>query len=90
MKEHIEIKPIQITKTDLHEMYSAVEEQLNIKLTSKGKTVVRKDINRYLLINGNDVSKTLNHFKNYRENLKKIHIGYSEEALNNVISYLYR
>lgn len=90
MKEHVEIKPIQITKTHLHEMYSAIEQQLNIKLTAKGKTVVRRDINRYLLVNGNDVNKTLNYFKNYRDNLKKLHIGYSDEALNNVISYLYR
>jgi hypothetical protein len=90
MKEHVEIKPIQITKSHLHEMYSAIEEQLNIKLTAKGKTVVRRDINRYLLVNGNDVNKTLNYFKNYRDNLKKLHIGYSDEALNNVISYLYR
>lgn len=90
MKEHVEIKPIQITKTHLHEMYSAIEQQLNIKLTAKGKTVVRRDINRYLLVNGNDVNKTLNYFKNYRDNLKKLHIGYSDEALNNIISYLYR
>jgi hypothetical protein len=90
MKEHVEIKPIQITKSHLHEMYSAIEQQLNIKLTAKGKTVVRRDINRYLLVNGNDVNKTLNYFKNYRDNLKKLHIGYSDEALNNVISYLYR
>jgi hypothetical protein len=90
MKEHVEIKPIQITKTHLHEMYSAIEQQLNIKLTAKGKTVVRRDINRYLLVNGNDVNKTINYFKNYRDNLKKLHIGYSDEALNNVISYLYR
>jgi hypothetical protein len=90
MKEHVEIKPIQITKTHLHEMYSAIEQQLNIKLTAKGKTVVRRDINRYLLVNGNDVNKTINYFKNYKDNLKKLHIGYSDEALNNVISYLYR
>jgi hypothetical protein len=90
MKEHVEIKPIQITKSHLHEMYSAIEQQLNIKLTAKGKTVVRRDINRYLLVNGNDVNKTINYFKNYRDNLKKLHIGYSDEALNNVISYLYR
>jgi len=90
MKEHVEIKPITISKSHLHEMYSAIEQQLNIKLTAKGKTVVRRDINRYLLVNGNDVNKTINYFKNYRDNLKKLHIGYSDEALNNVISYLYR
>ncbi len=90
MKEYVEIKPIAITKSHLNEMYSAIEEQLNIKLSAKGKTVVRRDINRYLLVNGNDVNKTIEYFKNYKENLKKIHLGYSEEALNNVISYLYR
>lgn len=90
MKEHVEIKATPITKPQLNEMYSAIEEQLNIKLTAKGKTVVRRDINRYLLINGNDINKTLEYFKNYKENLKKLHLGYSEEALNNVISYLYR
>ena len=71
-------------------MYKSIEQSLNIKLTSKGKTVVRKDINRYLLINKNDVNKTLNYFKNYRDNLKQLHAGYSDEALNNIISYLYR
>jgi hypothetical protein len=90
MKDHTEIKPITVSKSHLHEMYSAIEEQLNIKLTAKGKTVVRRDINRYLLVNGNDVNKTINYFKNYKDNLKKLHIGYSDEALNNVISYLYR
>lgn len=90
IKDHTEVKPISISKPLLHEMYSAIEQQLNIKLTAKGKTVVRRDINRYLLVNGNDVNKTLNYFKNYRDNLKKLHIGYSDEALNNVISYLYR
>lgn len=90
IKEHVDLKAIAITKSQLHEMYSSIEEQLNIKLTAKGKTVVRRDINRYLLYNNNDVNKTLEYFKNYKENLKKLHLGYSEEALNNVISYLYR
>lgn len=90
IKEHVDLKAVPITKSQLYEMYSAIEEQLNIKLTAKGKTVVRRDINRKLLYNNNDINKTLEYFKNYKENLKKLHIGYSDEALNNVISYLYR
>lgn len=90
IKDHTEIKPLLLTKSILDQIYNNVERSLNFKLSTKGKKILRKDINRYLLINNNDVNKTLEHFKNYKENLKKIYLGYSEETLNNLIIYLYK
>jgi hypothetical protein len=90
IKDHTEIKPISISKNYLNEIYSLIEKQLDIKLSAKGKITVRKDINRYLLINNNDVNKTLEYFKNYRENLKKLYLGYSDESLNNMLKSTYR
>jgi hypothetical protein len=90
IKDHTEVKPISISKNYLNKIYSLIEKQLDIKLSAKGKITVRKDINRYLLINNNDVNKTLEYFKNYRENLKKLYLGYSDESLNNMLKSTYR
>lgn len=90
MKDHTEIKPTTVSKSHLHEMYSAIEQQLNIKLTAKGKKSARKDIDRYLLRNNNNIEQTILHFQDYKQRLKNVYLGYSDESLNNVIKQLYR
>jgi hypothetical protein len=61
---------------------------LNITLSSAGKRTIRRDIDRYLLIYDNKIDRVLEYFANYRDNIKKIYLGYNEEALNGVIKYL--
>jgi hypothetical protein len=41
-----------------------------------------------LLIYDNKVNKVLEYFENYKDNLKKLYLGYNEEALNGIIKYL--
>ena len=36
----------------------------------------------------NKVNKVLEYFENYKDNLKKLYLGYNEEALNGIIKYL--
>lgn len=89
MKETLDLKPISITKQHLNTIYKSVETSLNITLSVKGKIVIRRDINHYLLLY-NNINEVLEYFKNYKENLKKLYLGYSDEAFINVISHLYR
>jgi hypothetical protein len=88
MKETINLQPIKIHHHHLNKIYQSVELSLNITLSSAGKRTIRRDIDRYLLIYDNKVNKVLEYFENYKDNLKKIYLGYDEDALNNIIRYL--
>jgi succinate dehydrogenase/fumarate reductase flavoprotein subunit len=90
MKETIEIKPASVTKVQLNTMFSLIEQSLNLTLSVKGRRAARKDIDRYLLRNENDINKTITYFQDYKQRLKNLYIGYSEEAFNNVINQLYK
>ena len=88
MKETLNLQPISIGKQHLNTVYKSVETSLNITLSNTGKRVIRRDIDRYLLIYDNKIDKVLEYFADYRDNIKKIYLGYNEEALNGVIKYL--
>jgi hypothetical protein len=88
MQETINLQPIRIHHHHLNKIYQSVELSLNITLSSAGKRTIRRDIDRYLLIYDNKVDKVLEYFVNYKDNLKKIYLGYDEAALNNIIRYL--
>jgi hypothetical protein len=88
MQETINLQPIRIHHHHLNKIYQSVELSLNITLSSAGKRTIRRDIDRYLLIYDNKVDKVLEYFANYKDNLKKIYLGYDEAALNNIIRYL--
>ena len=88
MKETLDLKPISIGKQHINKIYQSVELSLNITLSNTGKRVIRRDIDRYLLIYDNKIDKVLEYFADYRDNIKKIYLGYNEEALNGVIKYL--
>ena len=88
MKETLNLQPISIGKQHLNTIYQSVETSLNITLSSAGKRTIRRDIDRYLLIYDNKIDRVLEYFVNYRDNIKKIYLGYNEEALNGIIKYL--
>jgi hypothetical protein len=88
MIETLNLQPISIGKQHLNTIYQSVETSLNITLSSAGKRTIRRDIDRYLLIYDNKVNKVLEYFENYKDNLKKLYLGYNEEALNGIIKYL--
>jgi hypothetical protein len=88
MIETLNLQPIPIGKQHLNTIYQSVETSLNITLSSAGKRTIRRDIDRYLLIYDNKVNKVLEYFENYKDNLKKLYLGYNEEALNGIIKYL--
>jgi hypothetical protein len=88
MKETLDLKPISIGKQHINKIYQSVELSLNITLSNTGKRVIRRDIDRYLLIYDNKIDKVLEYFADYKDNIKKIYLGYNEEALNGVIKYL--
>jgi hypothetical protein len=88
MKETINLQPIKIHHHHLNNIYQSVELSLNITLSNTGKRVIRRDIDRYLLIYDNKIDKVLEYFADYKDNIKKIYLGYNEEALNGVIKYL--
>jgi hypothetical protein len=88
MVETLNLQPISIGKQHLNTIYQSVETSLNITLSSAGKRTIRRDIDRYLLIYDNKVNKVLEYFENYKDNLKKLYLGYNEEALNGIIKYL--
>ena len=88
MKETLNLQPISIGKHHLNTIYQSVEISLNITLSSAGKRTIRRDIDRYLLIYDNKIDRVLEYFVNYRDNIKKIYLGYNEEALNGIIKYL--
>jgi hypothetical protein len=90
MKETIEIKPAPINKVQLKTIFNLIEQSLGLTLSVKGRRAARKDIDRYLLRNGNDINKTILFFQDYKYRLKTLYIGYSEEAFNNVINQLYK
>jgi hypothetical protein len=90
MKETLDLKPISIGKQHINKIYQSVELSLNITLSNTGKRTIRRDIDRYLLVYDNKIDKVLEYFANYKDNMKKIYIGYNEEALNGVIKYLAR
>jgi hypothetical protein len=90
MIETLNLQPIPIGKQHLNIIYQSVELSLNITLSNTGKRVIRRDIDRYLLIYDNKIDKVLEYFADYRDNIKKIYLGYNEEALNGVIKYLAR
>jgi hypothetical protein len=88
MIETLNLQPIPIGKQHLNTIYQSVETSLNITLSSAGKRTIRRDIDRYLLIYDNKVNKVLEYFENYKDNLKKLYLGYNEDALNGIIKYL--
>ena len=88
MVETLNLQPISIGKQHLNTIYQSVETSLNITLSSAGKRTIRRDIDRYLLIYDNKIDRVLEYFVNYRDNIKKIYLGYNEEALNGIIKYL--
>ena len=88
MKETLDLKPISIGKQHINKIYQSVELSLNITLSNTGKRVIRRDIDRYLLIYDNKIDKVLEYFADYKDNIKKIYLGYNEAALNGVIKYL--
>lgn len=90
MKETLNLKPIAVNKQHLNTIYKSVEESLNITLSPVGKRTIRRDIDRYLLIYDNKIDKVLEYFKNYRDNMSKLYLGYNEEALKGIIQYLAR
>ena len=90
MKEIIEIKPASVTKQQLNTMFTLIEQSLGLTLSVKGRRAARKDIDRYLLRNNNNVEQTISYFKDYKQKLQNVYLGYSEESLNNVIKQLYK
>lgn len=88
MKETLNLQPISIGKQHLNTIYQSVETSLNITLSSAGKRTIRRDIDRYLLIYDNKIDRVLEYFANYRDNIKKLYLGYNEDALNGIIKYL--
>jgi hypothetical protein len=88
MVETLNLQPISIGKQHLNTIYQSVETSLNITLSSAGKRTIRRDIDRYLLIYDNKIDRVLEYFENYKDNLKKLYLGYNEEALNGIIKYL--
>jgi hypothetical protein len=88
MIETLNLQPISIGKQHLNTIYQSVETSLNITLSSAGKRTIRRDIDRYLLIYDNKIDKVLEYFSNYRDNIKKLYLGYNEDALNGIIKYL--
>jgi len=88
MKETLNLQPISIGKQHLNTVYQSVEISLNITLSSAGKRTIRRDIDRYLLLYDNKIDRVLEYFVNYRDNIKKLYLGYNEEALNGIIKYL--
>jgi len=88
MKETLNLQPISIGKQHLNTIYQSVETSLNITLSSAGKRTIRRDIDRYLLLYDNKIDRVLEYFSNYRDNIKKLYLGYNEEALNGIIKYL--
>jgi hypothetical protein len=88
MKETLNLQPISIGKQHLNTIYQSVETSLNITLSSAGKRTIRRDIDRYLLLYDNKIDRVLEYFSNYRDNIKKLYLGYNEEALNDIIKYL--
>jgi hypothetical protein len=86
MSQYLVIKtPIQVNRLYINTIYKCVEISLNIKLSNKGKRMIRKDIDRYLLVFNNQLELVIEYFQNYKDNLKKLYQGYDEKALNNVI-----
>jgi hypothetical protein len=86
MAEYLIVKtPIQVNRLHINTIYKCVEISLNIKLSSKGKRMIRKDIDRYLLIFDNQLELVIEYFQNYKDNLKTVYQGYDETALNNII-----
>ena len=88
MKETLNLQPISIGKQHLNIIYQSVETSLNITLSSAGKRTIRRDIDRYLLIYDNKIDRVLEYFANYRDNIKKLYLGYDDDALNGIIKYL--
>ena len=88
MVETLNLQPISIGKQHLNTIYQSVETSLNITLSSAGKRTIRRDIDRYLLVYNNKIDRVLEYFKNYKDNLKKLYLGYDEDALDNIIKYL--
>jgi hypothetical protein len=88
MKETLNLQPISIGKQHLNTIYQSVETSLNITLSSAGKRTIRRDIDRYLLLYDNKIDRVLEYFSNYRDNIKKLYLGYNEDALNGIIKYL--
>ena len=88
MIETLNLQPIPIGKQHLNTIYQSVETSLNITLSSAGKRTIRRDIDRYLLIYDNKIDRVLEYFENYKDNIKKLYLGYNEEALNGIIKYL--
>ena len=88
MVETLNLQPISIGKQHLNTIYQSVEASLNITLSSAGKRTIRRDIDRYLLIYDNKIYRVLEYFANYRDNIKKLYLGYNEDALNGIIKYL--
>ena len=88
MVETLNLQPISIGKQHLNTIYQSVETSLNITLSSAGKRTIRRDIDRYLLIYDNKIDRVLEYFANYRDNIKKLYLGYNEDALNGIIKYL--
>jgi hypothetical protein len=88
MIETLNLQPIPIGKQHLNTIYQSVETSLNITLSSAGKRTIRRDIDRYLLIYDNKIDRVLEYFANYRDNIKKLYLGYNEDALNGIIKYL--
>ena len=88
MKETLNLQPISIGKQHLNTIYQSVETSVNITLSSAGKRTIRRDIDRYLLIYDNKIDRVLEYFANYKDNIKKLYLGYNEDALNGIIKYL--
>ena len=88
MIETLNLQPISIGKQHLNTIYQSVETSLNITLSSAGKRTIRRDIDRYLLLYDNKIDRVLEYFSNYRDNIKKLYLGYNEDALNGIIKYL--
>ena len=88
MKETLNLQPISIGKQHLNTIYQSVETSLNTTLSSAGKRTIRRDIDRYLLIYDNKIDRVLEYFANYKDNIKKLYLGYNEDALNGIIKYL--
>jgi hypothetical protein len=88
MVETLNLQPISIGKQHLNTIYQSVETSLNITLSSAGKRTIRRDIDRYLLLYDNKIDRVLEYFSNYRDNIKKLYLGYNEDALNGIIKYL--
>lgn len=86
MAEYTIIKtPIQVNRLHVNKIYKLVEISLNIKLSSKGKRMIRKDIDRYLLIFNNQLELVIEYFQHYKDNIKKLYLGYDDVALDNII-----